>query len=69
MEAGVFTRHVYWTKKDMVTGEIERDYAELPTSDVSVLSSIDTWFAGTFVLVGGFALFVFEWSYGGRRKI
>ena len=67
MDAGVFTRHVYWTKKDVVTGEVQRDYAELPTAEVTLLSGVDTWVVGTLFLVGGIAIYVFEWSCRERR--
>lgn len=63
MDAGVFTRHVYWSKRDAVTGAVERDYAESPTAEVMLLSTVDTWFAGTLFLVGGVAIYVFEWAY------
>jgi hypothetical protein len=67
MDAGVFTRHVYWTKSDPVTGEVQRGYAELPTAEVTLLSGVDTWIAGTVFLVGGISIYVFEWSYRDRR--
>jgi hypothetical protein len=67
MEAGVFTRHVYWTKRDTLTGELQHDYAELPTAKVTPLSGVDTWVAGTVFFMGGIAIYVFEWSCRDRR--
>jgi len=68
MDAGVFTRHVYWTKHDPATGAIERDHAELPTAEVTLLAAVDTWFAGTVFLVGGIAIYVFECTYRDKNR-